>query len=141
MIGPMTSIADRRRVSTQARARPALAVFALVNGVVALLGAIGLATGVLSLGEGVERRLPLQSPAFAGLALAIVVAAPLTMLGWCAWRGDERTDQETMLAGLLLIGWIAVQVAFIRTFSWFQPAYVLIGAAMVALADRRLRTG
>ena len=141
MIGSMTSIAHRRTARTRPHARPVLAVFAFVNAGAALFGAIGLVTDRLSLGAEVERRLPLQSTAFAGLALAVVVAAPLAMLGWCAWRGDERTDQETMLAGLLLVGWIAVQVAFIRTFSWFQPAYLLIGAAMVALADRRLRTG
>ncbi len=113
---------------------------AAVNAVAAWLGAIGLVSGVISFGHDVDARLPLESAPLAGIALAVVVAIPLTTLACRAARGDARTDQEMMIAGLLIVGWIVVQLVFIRTFSWFHPAYVALGAAMVLVADRRLRT-
>jgi hypothetical protein len=38
-----------------------------------------------------------------------------------------------MAAGLLLVGWIAVQLPVIRTFSWLQPICALLGLAVLVL--------
>jgi hypothetical protein len=36
-------------------------------------------------------------------------------------------------AGLALVGWIVVEVAFIRTFSWMQPVCAAYGALLAGL--------
>jgi dienelactone hydrolase len=41
-----------------------------------------------------------------------------------------------LVVGLMLIGWIVVQVAVIRAYSWFQPAYLAVGAAFIAASHR-----
>jgi len=43
----------------------------------------------------------------------------------------------TVLVGVLLIVWIAVQLAFLQSLSFFQPLYAAIGVAFV-VAGRRL---
>ena len=74
------------------------------------------------------------------MALATIVAIPLTVLAWSAWTGAARTDETALVVGLVLIGWIVVQLAVLRAFSLFQPAYLCVGAYFVA-ASHRVRLG
>jgi hypothetical protein len=62
-----------------------------------------------------------------GIALAMVVAAPFTIVALLAWRGDQRADPAAMFAGALLIGWIIVQLAILRTLSGLQAIYAAVG--------------
>ncbi len=119
--------------------RTALAWVAAVNGLLAWAGAAGLISGVLDLGPRLEERLPLDSPTLGGIALATLVAAPLSALGWLAWHDDERTDRAEVVVGALLVGWIVVQVAFLRELSFFHPLYLGIGLGLVASGAHRLR--
>jgi dienelactone hydrolase len=116
--------------------RPWLAGFAALNAVGAWGGAVGLVTGGLDLGASIDDRLPFDSVVLAGLALGVIVGIPLTVLARTAWAGGPRTDDAALLAGLLLIGWIVAQVAVIRAFSLFQPAYLAVGAGFVAASHR-----
>jgi hypothetical protein len=111
---------------------PGLAIVAGINAAAAWFGAAGLITGFLGLGKAIEARLPFASPVLGGLALATLVAVPLTLLAAAAWIGDPRTPEATVAAGVVLIGWIAVQALFLRTFSAFQPTYALLGVALIA---------
>jgi hypothetical protein len=119
---------------------------ALLNDGLAWFGAIGLATGRLSLGEDLERRLPWHSPVVAGVALGVAVAVPMSLLALLAGACDRRTGRWAVTCGALLVAWIALQVAVLRTFSPFQPTYALIGSWLVALGlhldapTRRART-
>lgn len=113
-----------------------LAAFAAVNACGAWAGAVGLITGGTDFGDVINERLPFDSLALAGLALAAVVAIPLTVLAWSAWTGGPRTDGLALVVGLLLIGWILGQVVVIRAFSPFQPAYLAVGAGFVAASHR-----
>ena len=99
-----------------------------------------MATGGTDFGERTNDRLPFDSLVLAGLALAVIVAIPLTVLAWSAWTGAARTDDVALIAGLLIIAWIVVQVVVLRAFSLFQPAYLGIGAYFVA-ASHRVRLG
>lgn len=116
--------------------RPWLAGFAALNAVAAWTGAIGLITGGTDFGASINDRLPFDSLVLAGLALAAVVGVPLTVLAWSAWTGGSRTDDLALVAGVMLIGWIVGQVAVIRAFSLFQPAYLAVGAFLVAASHR-----
>ena len=116
--------------------RPWLAGFAAFNAFGAWAGAVGLVTGGMDFGESINHRLPFDSLVLAGLALGIIVGIPLTVLAWSAWTGGPRTDGLALVVGLMLIGWIVVQVAVIRAFSFFQPAYLAIGTSFIAASRR-----
>ena len=93
-------------------------------------------TGALDFGASIDERLPFDSTVLAGLALIAIVAVPLTVLAWSAAIGGPRTDDLALGSGLLLIGWIIGQIAVIQAYSWFQPAYLVIGAGFVAASHR-----
>lgn len=121
------------------RHRQALAAFAFVNALAALGGAVGLMTGVLDMGAELNGRLPFASPVIGGLALTLLVAVPFSIVAVAAWRDDWRADLFAAACGTLLVGWILVQLAFIREVSFFHPFYVSIGLwlAWYGLAEAR----
>jgi hypothetical protein len=113
-----------------------LSIFAAVIALSAYLGCVGLASGWLTLDDTVVARLPFGSPVVGGLALALVVGAPTTWLAWLAWRGDTRTDTAAFLSGVLLTGWILVELAIIREFSFFHPIYLAVGVILTWVGRR-----
>ncbi len=115
------------------RRRAALCVYAAIVSFSAYAGAVGLATGTLDTSGSINERLPFHSPVFGGVALAIVVGIPTTVLARYAWRGDRNTGRTAVVAGSLLIAWIAVELAFIRELSWLQFFYVGVGATFIAV--------
>jgi hypothetical protein len=121
--------------------RTGLAVYASLVALSAYGGVVGLATGALDLGTTLNRRLPFHSPALGALALGVAVALPATDLARQAARGDRRTAATATFAGVVLIGWIAVELAFIRQFSWLQPFYVGVGITFVVIGRRVGRGG
>lgn len=69
-----------------------------------------------------------------------LLAIPLTVLAWSAWTGAVRTNDIALLVGLMLIGWILVQLVVLQAFSLFQPVYLCVGGFLVA-ASNRVRLG
>lgn len=116
--------------------RPGLAVYAGLVALSAYGGVFGLATGVLDMGHELNHRLPFHSPVLGAFALLVIVAAPATALAWHAARGDERVGVTASFAGIMLIAWIVVEVAFIREFSGLQPIYVAVGITFVVIGRR-----
>jgi hypothetical protein len=118
-------------VGTTHQHRVGVAVFAAIIAFSAYAGAIGLVSGGLSLGDVLTARLPFGSPVLGGIALALIVAVPSTWLAWLAWQADSRTDAVALIVGILIIGWIVVELAFIREVSFFHPVYLVVGAALI----------
>ena len=83
-----------------------------------------------------EDRLPFQSPVLGGVALAVLVALPLSALAGLAWVGDPRTADAATAVGVVLIGWIVVQLLFLRELSFFHPLYVAVGAGLAVWGRR-----
>ncbi len=119
-----------------ARRATGTAVFAAVVAVSAWAGALGLVTGTLDLGAKLEQRLPFHSPVLGGGALAVIVGLPTTVVAILARRHDARAGASAVVAGALLVGWIVVEVAFIREFSFLQPCYAVIGVVFIAIGRR-----
>lgn len=128
---PSMQLPDESMATSAGRARPGVAVLALTISVSALAGAVGLATGTLALSTDLNERLPFASPVFGGMALAVIVALPFAVVAVMAWRGDERADLVAAGAGALLVGWIVVQLAFLRSLSFFHPLYAAVGGLFV----------
>ena len=122
----------RRAVTTGAARRRALAGYAGFVAFSAYAGAVGLATGVLDTGPTIEHRLPRHSPVLGGVALALVVGVPATWLARRAWHGRD-VGRPALVAGTMLVVWIAIEVAFIREFSWLQVFYLGVGASFIAV--------
>lgn len=101
-------------------------------------GAAGLISGWLPLTASIIRNVPFDSPVFAGLALACVVAVPATAVTVLTWRRSPRSGDAATLAGLLLVGWIVVETAVIRQFSALQVVYGLAGLGLVAGGSRAM---
>jgi hypothetical protein len=124
------------RVATNLRY--GVAFFAAFISVSAYFGTIGLGFGLLPIDATMSANLPFQSPVFGGLALAVIVAMPTTWLTWLAWHGHPRTADAATLAGLLLLGWIAVEVVIIGEFSVLQAVYAVAGAVLLTVGSRAM---
>jgi hypothetical protein len=134
----MTMSTDGLRVRT--RTDLAIGVIATLNAIAALVGALGLMWGFLSLDATATSRLPWQSSVLGGIALGLVVGLPNAVVAWLAFNREPDAGRAAVAAGFLLIGWIVVELAFIRELSFFHPLYVAIGLVMIWLgrrADRR----
>lgn len=110
-----------------------LALLTGLTAVSATAGAIGLATGASDPGDVVTARLPWHSVLFAGLALLAVVAVPMAVASFLTARDRDIHPVAAAVAGALLVGWIAVEIAVIREFNWLQVVFALVGIAVLAL--------
>lgn len=118
--------------------RPLLASYTALVALSAWFGAVGLITGLVPAPGSLAARLPFHSPVFGGVALACVVAIPATLVTVLAWRRHPRTGDALALTGLLLVGWILVEVVVVREFSPLQPVCLLAGVGLILLGDRRM---
>jgi hypothetical protein len=84
------------------------------------------------------RSLPFGSPVFAGIALTCVVAAPATLVAIMAGQRRPQGRDAATLAGILLLGWIVIELAVVRQFSALQVVYGLAGLGMVVSGSRRM---
>ncbi|HAN34852.1 MAG TPA: hypothetical protein DCQ52_05210, partial [Acidimicrobiaceae bacterium] len=114
-----------------------LAVAAGLTALVAAGGATGLVGGFIDIGDRLQSRLPFASPVFGGVALALIVALPFAILAGRAWSGRPGTGAAAVFAGALLVGWIVVEVAFLRELSFLHPLCVVVGGAFVVVGLTR----
>lgn len=103
----------------------------------AIAGAVGLIQGSVNLGGTIKSRLPFESLVFAGVALFVIVTIPMAGAAIAAWRGATNQIDLAMGAGALLMGWIVIELAVIRSFSWLQPTFLLAGAAIFVAGYRQ----
>ena len=127
---------DTRTSTPPHSTRRVLATWAALNAASAWYGTVGLLVGWLDFGTRLDRRLPFDSLVIAGLALAAIVAVPLSIVAWLAWTGDPSTGRASVATGMLLVSWIGLQLVFLQEFSWFQPVYALIGVTFIAAGLR-----
>ena len=121
-----------RPVGVAGRWRLAVGVVAGVNAVAALGGAVGLVSGLLTLGDLTER-LPFGSTVLGGVALGLLVCVPQAVLTLLAARRSSAAAAASVLVGSLLVGWILLEVAFLRELAGLRVAYLLVGAVQVGL--------
>jgi hypothetical protein len=104
-------------------------------------GALGLIIGFGTAPE-LNERLPFDSPVLGGLALMAVVAAPFSLIAALLWQRHERAVHATLLGGVLLIGWIAMQVAVLGEVNGLHLSITLIGIVLAGWASgKQVRAG
>jgi hypothetical protein len=116
---------------------------AVITGTIALsgyAGVVGLLGGRISFGDTIDARLPSGSLFLAGLALLVIVAVPMTVASVAAGRGMRYGADIVFGAGLALVAWIAVELAFIGAYSWFHPTYLVAAIVVFGLGWLMNRT-
>jgi len=102
------------------------------------LNAFGGAVYGLAGAPGVPREwlfgTPFSSYLVPSLFLGVVVGGGCLTASIGVLRRSRFTPPLAMSAGVLLLSWIAVQVALIGWVSWLQPAVAACGAVIVLLA-------
>jgi len=106
--------------------------------ILAVGGAIGLATGGMPMDQPAMMRMPWHSTAVAAVALLLLVAVPMTVSAVLAQRDHPMWGRSAVLAGALMVGWIAVEIAIIRELSWLQAIFAVIGVVVLWLGLRRI---
>ncbi|MBW0272790.1 hypothetical protein ATM97_22120 [Nocardia sp. MH4] len=118
------------------RLDPRRSVLCLLAGLMAtwaFAGAFGLITGAVPLSPASVERIPLHSPILAGVGLALVVGLPMAVVALTVTDDDTHNAQTTLVAASALIGWILLQLALLREFSWLQPVCLVFAFAVAAL--------
>jgi hypothetical protein len=107
------------------------------------LNAFGGAWYGLSGAAGVPREwlngTPFTSYVIPSLFLGIVVGGGCLAASIGVLRRSRFTPPLAMSAGVLLVAWIAVQVALIGWVSWLQPAVAICGGIIMLLAAPLVR--
>jgi hypothetical protein len=84
---------------------------------------------------------PFDSYAVPSLVLFGVVGLSLLVASAAVFSGHDAAPTLAAVAGVILLGWLVVQVAIIGPVSWLQPATALIGLVVLWLAWRGKRRG
>jgi hypothetical protein len=92
-----------------------------------LAGAHGIPTSWL-------RGSPFSDDFVPSFVLLIVVGGALLVAAVSVLRGSPRSRLTATAAGVILLGWIAAQVAIIGYVSWMQPATAAAGLLILGLA-------
>jgi hypothetical protein len=74
-----------------------------------------------------------------GLLLALVVGGSTAAAGVLAVRGRPAAPWVAGLAGAIVLGWIAVQLALLGYVSLLQPVVGVLGVALLALGGAGVR--
>ena len=127
---PAAHLAARRRT----RGERALLALVCFNAVDAAAGGIGLVTGAIALPAGTLDGTPFPSPTLPGLILLAAVGGGMAAAAVALWRRTGFATLVAAAAGVVQMGWIAVQLALIGSTSWLQPFILALGAATTALA-------
>ena len=108
-----------------------IAVQAVYGGVSLVVGAWGLDPGPLPVVD--DWTLP-------GIALVLVVAAPMLTAAWLELWAHPQAALASLVAGTLLMGWIALQLLLLPSMHlWLQPVCLLAGALVAGGGLRRWR--
>ena len=112
------------------RANLGVAVFAGLN---AVGGGVGLIVNGLGIPASQLEGTPFDSLLIPGLLLALVVGGSMLVAAAAVWRNDPRAARATMLAGAIMLGWIAVESLMIGDGRGLQATVALMALLTIAL--------
>ncbi len=111
-----------------------LAALELFVGLVAMCGGVVLAAGAGGLPGSVLARTPFTSWLLPGLALLALVGLPMLVAGVAVVTGSRYAGTLSIVAGVLLVGWLVTQVVVLGSWSVLQPAMFVVALAIIVLA-------
>ena len=114
----------------------------LLGGVLALVAVNAFGGGAYGLAgaEGIPREWlagsPFESYGIPSLFLFVVVGGGFLAASIAVFARARAARALAVLAGLLVLAWLAVQVAIIGYVSWMQPATAIAGIVVLVLSAR-----
>lgn len=104
-----------------------IALTAIVSGVAILTGGLQMPLELL-------RSTPFSDYTIPGLLLVIVVGGSSLVAAAMVFIHREFVVLLSVAAGLIMAGWITVQVAMLGLVSWLQVLYFVLGVLIFGLA-------
>jgi hypothetical protein len=74
-----------------------------------------------------------------GLLLAVVVGGINTLAGVLVLRRHPRANAEAMVAGVVLVAWIAIEMLLLRRVHWLHGLYMSLGLGILGIGAARER--
>jgi hypothetical protein len=118
--------------------RNVLAGLDLFAAISAIGGGIGLLIGVIPLPLSLLNGTPFTSYVIPALILMVVVGGSALAATIALLHQEPAAPTLSAVAGLIMIGWISVEVALLGLITGLQPFYFAVGLAMLALGLRQL---
>ncbi|MDD7967970.1 hypothetical protein [Actinomycetospora lemnae] len=122
-------------------ARRVLVLLEGLLGASAVYGGIGLLTGTLGMSDAWLAGTPFTSWRWPGIALLLVVAVPMLAAAVLELRRHHLAPSASVVAGVLQVGWIAVQLLVMQRYFVLQPVVLLVAAAILLVAGLRVTGG
>jgi len=119
-------------------ARRALVLLEALLGASAVYGGFGLLTGTLGMSDAWLAGTPFTSWLVPGIALLLVVAAPMLAAAVLEIRRHHLAPTASVLAGVLQVGWIAVQLLVMQRYFVLQPVVLVVAATILLVAGLRI---
>ena len=120
---------------SEKRIRTAVLAADVFEAASAIIGALGLIVGFISIPVSVLATTPFTDFTVPALLLGFVVGgSALVAAIITALRLRLFDALASALAGCITIGWLTSEIAMIGLGSWAQVAWWLVGAAMIVLA-------
>ena len=135
----MSASGPRSSAGAPGSRHPRIGAWSALIAASAWFGAVGLAFDLLGFPQRLTERLPFHRATVGGAALAVVIAIPYSVLTVLAWRGDRRTLRASFTCGILMIGWITVEMLIVREFSFLQPVLLVAGTAFAVAGSEATR--
>jgi hypothetical protein len=130
---PAHAVHHRSR-SASGTIRFALMAVELIFVISAVGGGLGLLTGSLELPDEWLDSTPFDGYAIPAVILAVVVGGSWLAATWAVWARHPLAPLVSVAAGVVQLGWFAVQIALLGYISWMQPFYAALALITIALA-------
>jgi hypothetical protein len=115
--------------------RTTLVVVNLFAAASAIVGAVGLVVGFMNIPLSELEGTPFADFTVPALLLGIVVGGSALAAAAISLFGPRRLETLAAAgAGLVMVGWMTVEVAMIGLDVWVQGLYFVLGLVMVGLA-------
>jgi len=120
--------------------RMTLLLLNLLVGLTAVAGGLALLIGVVQMPVAWLYGTAFSSYQVPGLILALVVGGSALIAATAVLVESEWDAFASLIAGVILVGWIVCEVVIIGLNSWLQPFYFVLGLLILGLATRLLST-
>jgi hypothetical protein len=116
--------------------RTALLVLDLFVGLTAVIGGLAILLGAIQMPGEWLHHTPFSSYRVPGMVLAVIVGGSALVAAVAVMVRSVWDAIASLVAGVILVGWIVSEVAMLGFQSGLQPLYFVIGLLMIGLATR-----
>jgi hypothetical protein len=126
-------------VMTSRQVEQTIATLSTVTAVNAIAGSVYGLSGAANVPHEWLEGSPFEDYTVPSVILGVAVGGSSAAAAAAAWVGHRAAGPTSVLAGVVLSGWIAAQVAIIGPRSFLQPVMGGVGITMIALGTKLRR--